>query len=83
MNFLKRATISILRRLSKSIILLLLVFILGTVIAGAISVQGAINNTSANLRRQMRPIVSIELDDWQTIAEEMMDWTEEARRDYW
>ena len=43
-------------------LLLLLVFILGTVIASAISVGGAISNTNANLRRRMRPIVTIDFD---------------------
>ena len=69
MDFFKRATTSILRRPGKTMILLLLVFILGSVIAGAISVRGAINNTDANLRARMRPIVSIRIDqaasfDW-------------------
>jgi len=68
MNFFKRAMISILRRPVKTLILLLLVLILGTVITGAISVEGAINNTDANLRRQMRPIVSIDLD-WRGTAD--------------
>jgi len=72
MNFFKRATTSIIRRPGKTIILLLLVFILGSVIAGAISVEGAISNTDANLRRNMQPIVSIEFDwmDW----ESSIDW---------
>ena len=64
MNFFKRATTSILRRPGKTIILLLLVFILGSVIAGAISVEGAISNTDANLRRSMQPIASIS-EDWE------------------
>jgi len=63
MNFLKRAVTSVLRRSGKTFILLLLVFILGTVIAGAISVRGAINNTDANLRRRMPPIVSAGIDE--------------------
>jgi len=62
MNFLKRAVTSILRRPGKSVILLLLVFILGTVIMGAISAKGAIANTDANLRRRMLLIVSIDFD---------------------
>jgi len=62
MNFFKRATTSILRRPGKTIILLLLVFILGSVIAGAVSVEGAISNTDANLRRNMQPLLSIGLD---------------------
>lgn len=63
MNFLKRAVTSITRRPGKSIILLLLIFILGTVISGAIAVDGAVSNTDANLRRGMRPIVTFQADD--------------------
>ena len=63
MNFLKRAITSIKRRPAKSLILLLLVLILGTVISGAIAVDGAVNRTDANLRRGMRPIISFDLDE--------------------
>lgn len=62
MNLFKRAITSTIRNLGKTIILFLLVFILGTMIAGAISVHGAIHNTDNNLRRNMRPIVSIGVD---------------------
>jgi len=72
MNFFNRAKASIIRRPGKTIILLLLVFILGSVIAGAISVEGAISNTDANLRRNMRPIVSIEFDDMR--FHDNIDW---------
>ena len=85
MNFFKRATTSILRRSGKTIILLLLVFILGTVIAGAISVRGAINNTDANLRRRMPPIVSIGFDEitWHdSIDWDEVDW-EDPMTDPW
>ena len=58
MNHIKRAFTSITRRPGKSIILLFLVFILGTVIAGALAVDGAITSTDANLRRNMRPILT-------------------------
>ena len=69
MNFIKRATISIKRRPVKTLILLLLIFILGSVIAGAISVTRAIANTDTNLRRGMRPIVTIDLDEAAIMAE--------------
>jgi len=62
MNLFKRAITSIIRNSGKTIVLLFLIFILGSVIAGAISVYGAIHNTDANLRRNMRPIVSIGVD---------------------
>ena len=62
MHVFKRATISSHRRLSKTIILFLWVFILGTAIAGALSVEEAVTNTEANLRHQMRPVVSFKTD---------------------
>ena len=62
MNFIKRAITSIMRRSGKSLILLLLVFILGTVISGAIAVRGAVENTNDNLRRNMRPLVTFSMD---------------------
>jgi len=84
MNFFKRATTSIIRRPGKTIILLLLVFILGSVIAGAISVEGAISNTDANLRRNMQPIVSIGFDDMafhESVDWDAVDW--DAGEDPW
>ena len=80
MNILKRATTSILRRLGKTIILLLLVFILGTVIAGAISVRGAINITEENLRAGIPPIVSIS-HDWELQSELYQDMLYEGMDD--
>jgi len=60
MNLFKRATTSVLRRLRKTLTLVLIVFILGTAIAGAVVVERAIRNTEMNLRRSMQPIVSID-----------------------
>ena len=91
MNFLKRATTSIMRRPGKTIILLLLVFILGSVIAGAISVEGAISSTEANLRRQMVPLATVDQLPWHEMEnhpemiaweEYTRDWTEEDWRNH-
>jgi len=82
MNFFKRATTSILRRPGKTIILLLLVFILGSVIAGAISVEGAISNTDANLRARMPAIVTTRMD-WESIQESVQDLTFDEQDEYW
>ena len=62
MNFFRRSMISLVRRPGKTLLLFALVVILGTVISGAVAVSGAINSTEANLRRRMRPIVTIEFD---------------------
>lgn len=62
MNFLKRGITSIFRQPVKFIILLLLIMILSTIMSGAISAVSAITNTETHLRRQMRPIVTLELN---------------------
>jgi len=62
MNYWKRAGTSIRRKPGKSLILLVLVFILGSVIAGAVSIQQAVVNTEANLRRSVPPVAVISVD---------------------
>ena len=62
MDALKRSTTSLLRQPVKTIVLFLLIFILGTVTAGAISAVAAITNTDTNLRRQLRPLITFEID---------------------
>jgi putative ABC transport system permease protein len=59
MNYLKRGFTSIVRQPIKSLILLGLIFILGNIIAGAISVQKAVYNTESILRRKMSPAVTL------------------------
>jgi len=70
MNYFRRALTSVGRRPGKSLILLLLVFILGNVISGAISIQNAVQGTDANLRELLPAIASI---DFETIG----NWEEE------
>jgi len=72
MNFLKRASASVTRRPGKTIILLLLVFILGIIISGAISVQQAIENTEDNLRRNLPAVATVEQDWEAAMAHEAM-----------
>jgi len=77
MKIFRRAITSILRQSGKTIILLLLVFILGTTIAGAISVESAISNTHTNLRANMPAVVTTFFDfntfnttiDWNTVED--------------
>jgi len=62
MNFFKRAMLSITRRKSKSLILFAVIFILGNLIAGAISIQQATKNVEENIKKQLGSIAQIELD---------------------
>jgi len=62
MDFLRRGIISVSRNFGKAMILLVLIFGLGSLISGAISTQRAVINMDMNLRRNMRPIVNLEFD---------------------
>jgi len=63
MDFMNRAIKSVHRRPIKSLTLLILVFILSTIIVGAISVERAIYHTESNLSNQMRPLITFEMDN--------------------
>lgn len=62
MNFIKRALLSVVRKPAKSIILLLLIFILCNVIAGAVSVKSALSEAERNLRNQLVTSVEMQID---------------------
>ncbi|MCL1790876.1 MAG: ABC transporter permease [Peptococcaceae bacterium] len=68
MNIIKRAMTSITRKPGKTVILLILVFVLGNVIAGAISIRQAVGGTESILRTKMAPVVTIELDSKKVLA---------------
>lgn len=72
MNYLKRAFLSVERRKGKSLILLLVVFILGNVMAGAISVESGIKNTKNGILKSAGLVATVE-KDW----EKMVELTEE------
>jgi len=59
MNFLRRSLTGIVRQPFKSGLLLVLVFLLGTVTAGAISIHMAIHNTDRALRHQTPNLMAI------------------------
>ena len=63
MNWLKRGIISVRRRWSKSLILFIIIFVLGNMISGAISIVQAVGNTEKNIRNQMTPIATIISDE--------------------
>ena len=63
MNFIKRGITSIIRKPGKTIILLLIIFILGNVIAGAVSVRQAVARTEENIRKSLSPVATIGYDN--------------------
>jgi len=70
MNFFKRAITSVTRKAGKTTILLALVFVLGNVIAGAVTIEQSIRNTEESVTKGMVPVASIDIDyskniDWE------------------
>ena len=81
MSFITRAFASMTRNFGKTLLLLLIVFILGVVISGAISVQQAIFNTSANVQAALPPAVIVS-PDWEEMQLEEMrtgEWPREEQ----
>lgn len=62
MNFIKRGLLSITRNKGKSIILLLVIFVLGNLISGAISIQQATGNVETSIKEKLGAATTIELD---------------------
>ncbi|GAA4076869.1 ABC transporter permease [Amphibacillus indicireducens] len=62
MHFVRRGFIGMMRRKGKSLILLAVLFILGNLIAGAISIQQATNNVEYNIRERLGAAIVIEVD---------------------
>lgn len=63
MDYLKRGFTSIIRKPGKTLILAGIIFILGNIIAGAVSVQQAVKNTESVLRTKMSPAVTLNLNE--------------------
>ncbi|MCL1949034.1 MAG: ABC transporter permease [Turicibacter sp.] len=62
MNYMKRAMTSIKRKPGKSAALLVLLFVLENLIAGAISIQTAVENTQTNLMASLPTVANIRMD---------------------
>ena len=88
MNFFKRATASITRKPGKTGVLLALVFILGNVIAGAITISQSVINTKDAVFAGVTTIVQFDTDHQKILEahpelaemEENLDYSQE---DYW
>ncbi|MCL1790024.1 MAG: hypothetical protein FWG40_01485 [Peptococcaceae bacterium] len=63
MNAVKRAIASVIRKPGKTAILLVIIFILGNIIAGAVSVRHAVDNAEVALRAKMSPVAAISYDE--------------------
>ena len=63
MGLFKRVIASISRKKDKTALLLILITLLISIIAGSIAIQFAVIRTEENLRRRMPPIATIELDN--------------------
>lgn len=72
MNYFKRAWLSVVRRKGKSLILLIVIFILGNVIAGAFSIQQASKNVEKKIKLQLGATATVELD-WERIDKEQQN----------
>ena len=62
MNYLKRAWLSVTRRMGKSLLLFIIIFILSNVIAGAVSIQQATQNVEKTIKNKMGATVTLRLD---------------------
>ncbi|HCC34937.1 MAG TPA: hypothetical protein DEQ02_04615 [Ruminococcaceae bacterium] len=68
MNFVKRGITSVIRKPGKTVILLLIVFVLGNVISFAVSIGQAVDNAENALRQRVGVAAMLEAD-WQTLDE--------------
>lgn len=62
MNFIKRGLLSITRKKGKALILLAVIFILGNVISGSISIQQATGNVEKSIKEKLGAAATVELD---------------------
>jgi len=74
MNVLNRVIINIKKNIGKSILLFLLIFILGILVSGTISIQRAVNLTDESLRRNMPAVVTL-------LHDENISWSEDGGTD--
>lgn len=78
MNFIKRGFASITRRKGKSIILFAVIFVLGNVIAGAISIQQATKSVETNIKKELGGKATVGMDEkaFNELSDEEMTSTE-------
>ena len=62
MNFIKRGLLGITRKKGKSLILLAVIFILGNIMSGAISIQQATGNVEETIKTRLGAAATVEID---------------------
>ena len=62
MNFIKRGILGITRKKGKSLILLAVIFILGNLISGAISIQQATGNVESTIKDRLGTAATVDMD---------------------
>lgn len=77
MNYIQRAFLSIKQRSSKSFILLLLMFILGNIISGAVAIQRAVQNTEQQMYQNIKAVSTVNID-----YEKFMTLSEDERKNF-
>ncbi|MFD1416696.1 ABC transporter permease [Oceanobacillus jeddahense] len=78
MNFIKRAFLGVTRKKGKSLILLAVIFILGNLISGAISIQQATGNVESTIKERLGAAATVDMDykAWESMSEEEMETAE-------
>lgn len=80
MNFFKRALYSVTQRKGKSVILFIIIFVLGNVIAGAVAIKESTNNVEKTIKSQLAGSASITLDYEK--VEKILNENPEAKIDF-
>ncbi len=62
MNFMQRALKSVTRKKGRSIILFLVIFVLGNVIAGSVAIEQSTKNVEKETKRQMGAVATVDMD---------------------
>lgn len=77
MNFLQRAMCSVSRRKGKSLLLFLVIFVLGNVIAGAVAISQSSTNVEDEVKGQLGATATIEMD-WESFSKDNEENMENA-----
>lgn len=79
MNFFKRGILSIVRKPVRSLIIFLIVFVLGILMAGSVSIKNSLRNTQKSINQTVLPIATISVD-WEQYERDMAKSGDEGER---